>query len=369
MRTAPDVLIVGGGVIGCAVAHALAGPGRSILLVDQGAIGGEASGAAAGVLSVAGSGEDGVALALRAASLARFPRLVDELDDEAAVDVGFGVRGVLRVCLGDHDEIDARATLARRRADGFRVEWLDAEAARARVPTLHSGLRGALWCADDALVNAPRLVTALARAAERRGAQILPGKKVLGAEVQDGRVTRVRIGSEWITPGDVVLAAGAWTDRVAGMSPAFGIEPVAGEMIALAAGAPDDSPVITCGEGFLVPGPHGEVRVGATFAQRGFARANTAEGLARLSTWVAALAPAWSQVPVTRTWAGLRPFRSAGGPIIGRVPGRRNLVVASAHYRSGILLAPITAAGVRAALDGVAPPGELVPYSPPLLAM
>lgn len=352
MRRTPDVLVVGGGVIGCATARALCAAGRSVLLVDQGAIGGEASGAAAGVLSVGSSTEEGAALALRAASRARFPLLAAALLEETGIDVGFAVRGVVALCRSDAEEVAGRARLAARRSAGFAGEWVDAQALRRRVPVLHPELLGGAAYPDDALVNAPRLVEALASSARRRGAGIIPGAAVTAAELHGERVTRVRVGAEWVSPGEIVLAAGAWCDVVPGLAVGLGVEPVRGEMLAIDAAAPPDCPILTLGDGFLVPGERGEVRVGATFAEVGFSRGNTAEGLSRLADWVARMAPGWTGAPITRLWGGLRPFCRAGGPVIARVAGRRNLVVATGHYRSGILLAPITAERVQAVLEG-----------------
>src|SRR5262249_19812613 len=124
----PDVLVIGAGVIGCAIARALARPGCSVVLVDRGAIGGEASSAsagAAGVLRVAGGPADGPRLALRRASLDRFPSLAAALRDETGADVELDLDGVVVPCLDEAAEAEQRAQIGRRRAIGLRAEWLD----------------------------------------------------------------------------------------------------------------------------------------------------------------------------------------------------------------------------------------------------
>src|SRR5579871_5157344 len=318
MRPSPDVLVIGGGVIGCAIAHALARGGASVLLVDRGALGGEASGAAAGVLAVAGGGDEGPRLALRRASRALFPALAAALREDTGIDVELVEDGMLEVLLDDADEAAASARLAHRRVQGFPVERLDAAALRAAEPAVHPAARGALFFPDDGRVTSERLVAALAAAARRRGAELIAGLEVHGVERAGERIARVRAGAQWVTPGTVVLAAGAWAARVPGVAPGLGVEPVRGQMLALRPAAPLCRHVLARGEAYLVPTPRGEVLVGSTADAAGFARGVTLAGLARLAGHAAALAPSSSAAPVLRTWSGLRPHVPAGGPPIGR---------------------------------------------------
>jgi glycine oxidase len=135
MNTTPDVLVVGAGVIGAAVAYEAAGRGQSVLVVDRGAPGGEASSAAAGVLAVgSGRAEDEPLLALRRASLARFPALAARLAEETGIDVALDTAGLLELCRSEDEEAAAAARAARRRADGFRVERLSAAEIRGEEP-------------------------------------------------------------------------------------------------------------------------------------------------------------------------------------------------------------------------------------------
>jgi glycine oxidase len=119
---------------------------------------------------------------------------------------------------------------------------------------------------------------------------------------------------------------------------------------------------ITAGDAFLVPRPDGEVWVGATFEEAGFAKAVTANGLRALAAHVERLAPEMLAAPIVRAWSGLRPLHRAGGPVIGRSARHANVLVALGHHRNGILLAPITATALRAWLDGVAPPDATRPF-------
>jgi glycine oxidase len=213
-------------------------------------------------------------------------------------------------------------------------------------------------------VNSARLVAALAAAASARGAELVAGAAVVGAERAGDRIARVRVGAEWIVPQTVVLAAGAWAAHVPGIAPHLRVLPARGQMLALRPAAPLCRRVLSYADGYLVPCRSGEVLLGATVEQVGFEKAVTPGGLATLTAKLGALAPAGLDAPVVRHWAGLRPFALDGGPILGRPPGTTNLILACGHHRNGILLAPITAEVVKALLEGRPPGVDLGPFLP-----
>jgi glycine/D-amino acid oxidase-like deaminating enzyme len=121
--------------------------------------------------------------------------------------------------------------------------------------------------------------------------------------------------------------------------------------------------VLTSGDAFLVPRPDGEVWVGATFDDVGFVKGVTPAGLRTLAGNVERLVPELAAAPIVRAWSGLRPMLE-GGPVIGRAPSLRNVLIAAGHHRSGILLAPITAVTVGAYLDGRQPAAESRAFAP-----
>jgi glycine oxidase len=365
LPAAPDVLVVGGGVIGCAIARAVARPRRSVLLVDRGAIGGEASSAAAGVLSVGSGDADGPGLALRRAGLLRFPALAAALREETGIDVELDLDGVMVLALHVEEAVAQRERTARRRTQGLRAEWLDADALRAAEPMANPAACGAGLYPDDGRVACERLVEALAEAARRRGASIVPGAEVHAAERRGDRLTRVQVADTWIAPGTIVLAAGAWAARVAGIAADLPVRPVRGQMLALRPPGPPPRHVLFHGDGCLTPRRGGEVLVGGTVEDAGFDKAVTAPGVLALLDDVRRIAPAGLEWPITRLWAGLRPGATDGGPFIGRHPDLRNLIVATGHYRNGILLAPVTADAVAATIEGTAMPAEVAPFGLP----
>lgn len=362
LPTAPDVLVVGGGVIGCAVARLLAAPERAVLLVDRGAIGGEASSAAAGLLAVASGEDEDERLALRRESAARFPALVTALAEETGVEVAFERVGVIALAFEPEAERRLAARAARRRAQGFAAEGLDAGAVRALEPLAGPRALGGALFADDAQIDAGALARALADAARRRSAVVVPGTPVTAFERAHGRVTRVRVGGDWIAPRTVVVAAGAWSGELPGLDLGMRVVPVRGQMLALRPARRVCAHVLTDGEGFLLPRRDGELWVGATFEEAGFAKAVTAGGVERLLVHLARLAPDALGATLLRAWAGLRPMLRGGGPLIARARDADNVVVATGHHRNGILLAPITAEVVAALVESRPVPEVARPF-------
>jgi len=359
----PDVLIVGGGVIGCAVARELATPGRTVLLVDRGAFGGGATCAAAGVLAVASGEDEGERLALRRASLARWPALAEGVHDEVGIDVRLECAGVLELSFDAPDS--ARARLVGRRGEGFAAEWLDGSAVRAAAPAVNPGALGGIFFAGDARVSPAHVVEALCTSARRRGAILLAGAELQALECRAGRVSRARVLGDWLEPGVVVVSAGAWSGTLAGLALPRDVVPARGQMLALRAPRAACGPTLSHAGGYLVPQPSGEVLVGSTVEHAGFACTVTPAGVSQLLEHVCRIAPAALDWPITRLWAGLRPDVPAGGPLIGRHPALANVIMATGHHRNGILLAPVTADTVTALVDGAPAPAEAAPFGAP----
>jgi len=358
----PDVIVVGGGVIGCAIAYYLACEGVRVEVVERGEIGGEASGAAAGMLAPLAEVEDaGSFQSLCVESLRLFPSLATTLREETGIDVEYLPSGILRVALTDDEERRLR-TLVEYPGD-LPLKWLSPEELRAFEPALSPAIRGGLYSPAEHQVNADRLVQAFARAAEAKGA-VLRRATVRGLMREGVRIVGVQTNEGRIRAGHVVLAAGPWTRRLAAsLSVDLPLFPVRGQMLALPSkSAPRH--IIWGSAGYLVPKANGLVFAGATVERVGFRRRTTAAGLRGLTTMASSLVPRLGALAPIDSWAGLRPGSADGLPLLGTLPGRDGVSVATGHYRNGILLSPITGRLIaRAIIDGS--PGEaLAPFSP-----
>jgi glycine oxidase len=338
------VIIVGGGIIGCATALELAKAGCAVTLLERGTPGGEASGAAAGLLMPLGDSADTTFAKLAIASWRRYPEVVQDLRERSGIDVEYVTRGMIYPLATAED---VRAAEDRLRHDWARevgIEAWDAGDVRSREPALASHVRGAMFVRGDHWVNNQRLVVAYAQSAAGAGVAVMTGAAVSRVIVEDGRARGVVAEGERHEADAVLLAAGAWTGALAA---SFGarlrIEPRRGQMLALSHVPALLTHCVHGNDVYLVPRASGELLIGATVEKAGFQRTVTAGGVAGLLEDALRLVPGLANLPITRTWYGFRPWAPDSLPILGPWPGIDGLFIATAHYRNGILLAPITA--------------------------
>jgi glycine oxidase len=214
-------------------------------------------------------------------------------------------------------------------------------------------------------VNNQRLVVAYAQAALAAGVALRPGTAVTRVLVEHGRARGVVADGERFEGDGVVLAAGAWTaDLAASFGARLPLEPRRGQMLALAHVPPVLRHVVHAGDVYLVPRPSGELLVGATVERVGFKREVTAQGIGTLLASAIALVPALGDLAITRTWFGFRPWAPDDLPVLGPWPGVEGLFVATAHFRNGILLAPITARLLRGWITSGTPAPEAAAFLP-----
>jgi glycine oxidase len=363
-----DVAIVGAGVQGCAVALRLAQAGRSVLVLERAVPGAEASSAAAGILSPGVEAEEpGPFLDLCAASLERWPAFAAELERIAGVPVGFRGGGTLQVAF---DDAAARVLAGRAEqlaARGVRAEVIDGDGARRLEPALAERVRGGIWFTGEASVVPRPLSRALYLAAHRAGATFLQGQAKAILQ-EGGRAAGVDHDRGRIEAGAVVLAAGSWSTLVPGSAlPAGAVRPVRGQIVLLDTRPPLLSRVVFSDKGYVVPRADGRVLCGSTMEEVGYERGVTAGGLRSVFSLAIEIAPALERAPVLETWSNFRPASPDGRPVLGAatLPG---LYYATGHTRNGILLCPVTADAVSAAVLGRPPPVDLAPFSVERLA-
>jgi glycine oxidase len=364
-----DVVVIGGGAIGTSIAWRAALSGLRVSLVER-ELGRGASWAAAGMLAPITEvhyGEEEVQV-LGAESLARYPAFVAELESATGRDVGYRESGTLIVAR----DADDHAVLGELRGFqdrlGLKVDTLKRKEARELEPGLTPRLRAAWFVEGDHHVDNRALSDALHEAAKRAGVEMI-ADSVVSVDVAGERVTGVRLESGGSVGCDtVVLAAGCWSASIDGIPDRFRppVRPVKGQLLYLR--GPADPALIRHNvrgrEVYLVPRTDGRVVVGATVEERGFDVTVTAGAVHELIRDAFDIVPGIAELELIECVAGLRPGSPDNRPIIGP-SGLDGLVVATGHYRNGILLMPLTAEAITELLTSGSAP-ELIAAASPL---
>ena len=338
------IAIVGGGLIGTAIAYELAKRGAAVTVYDRGEPGRAASWAGAGMLApFSETLDDAALLGLCRASLAAYPAFVDELRARTGLDAHFLRHGTLHVAFdaGSLEALHAQAAVVAR--DGGEVTLLDRSQTLEREAAVGGAVAGSLFVANEAQVDNRRLGRALVAGCTALGVRF---ERTDGLALEaDARRVRGLRGKHGFIPADVVInAAGAWAGSIDGVPEAARIPvfPVAGEMLAIGIPRAFARSMIWHGHTYLVPRDDGRLLVGATVVERGFDSRVTAAGMSALLTAALRAAPALGGFSVVETWAGLRPGSPDKRPYLGAT-ALEGYFAAAGHYRNGILLTPVTA--------------------------
>ncbi len=350
----PDVLIIGGGVIGLTTAYYLARAGARVQLLDQGDFGQESSWAGAGSILVGKPKRVSSPLVqLRAKSALLFPQLSDELREQTGIDNGYVKCGGLD-CGCTQEQLLQRARAGR--DEEAACEVLDARQLLELEPALSPRLPGAVYFPDVAQVRNPRHLKALVAACGQLGVRLTAGSPVYSLQRQGSVIRAARCPQGDLSAGTFLIAAGAWSGLLMELVEcSCPIRPVRGQIALLKVVSPLFSRVINSGPRYLVPRPDGRILVGSTEEEVGFDKHTTAEAIQGLLELARGLVPTLGQSHLERCWAGLRPGTPDRRPYLGQVPGWNNLFVASGHFRSGIQLSPGTAKVMTEALLGEVP--------------
>ncbi len=359
--SAPDVLVVGGGIIGTLTALALAGRGARVAVAERGRPGREASWAGAGILSPIYPWRYPEALSrLVNRSLALYPDLAARLEAVSGVDPQLRRTGLIVPVFAASEWADLAPALPWSERFGWRAERLNAHEARRVEPALADGVAGAVFWPDVAQVRNPRLARGAEAAARDAGVTYHTGADVTGFIRKGGRVTAVRTATGTLKAGRFLLAAGSWSGglaREAGLD--LPVAPVKGQILLLKAEPGRLARIVKHDRAYLVPRADGRILVGATMEMAGFDRRTTLEALHFLSGALLSMAPGLAGAEVERHWMGFRPGTPDGLPYLGKAPGLDNVFVAAGHYRNGVILAPATAEAMACLLMEETPPVSL----------
>jgi glycine oxidase len=366
MPSASDIVVVGAGVIGSAVAYELTRRGASVQIVDERTVGMGATQASAGMLApYIETRDDSPLFGLTVRSLGLYDDFVARVRTDSATTVVYRRTGSLEVATEPAavHELEAMADVLSRHGVG--VKMLDGAGVRREEPCLADDVLGGLLIPAHGFVSATALTRAASDAARRNGAML----------VEHSRVTRIsRVGSHLEVETDrgtlqgdaVVLAAGSWSgsievDAVVRRVP---VSPVRGQLLHLEWIGPRLRRVIWSPRCYFVPWDDGTVLVGATVEQAGFEERTTVAGVRALIEGACAIAPRAQDAVFAGARVGLRPGTADDLPILGPSTVLPNLMYATGHYRSGVLLAPVTAQLVADALIENHLDADLTAFSP-----
>jgi glycine oxidase len=340
----PDVIVVGAGAIGASIAYQLAKAGVKVMVFERGRVGGESTGASAGMLQLNPDRSTSPPVYdLQMESARLYPALATELRERTGMDIGYRSAPLVHVALHDEEETGLRAHRAWQVDHGVSVAWLDGRAAHDLEPALNPAVRAALYYPNGHQLLPLVFAQALAVAAVDLGAVLREGASIDRLLTEGDRVLGVAIGGEAVHAAEVVLAGGAWASSWAeALRTPIPVRPVRGQMVALRTPGSGLRNVVSSLAGYMLTKPDGSTYVGTTVEEAGYDARPTAAGIAGLLAVVPRLVPRFADATFLSAWAGLRPATSDGLPLIGRLPGWHGVTLAAGHFRDGILLAPIT---------------------------
>ncbi|MEG3931029.1 MULTISPECIES: FAD-dependent oxidoreductase [unclassified Microcoleus] len=367
------VAIIGCGIVGASIAFELSQfPELKVTVFDKQPPAQGSTGAALGVLmGVISHKTKGRNWQLRETSLQRYETLIPELEAVTGRKIPFNKQGILMLCSEGEDLSKWEKLIATRQSQGWQLELWDRERVRCRCPHLYLNdkIIAAIYSPQDRQVDPTALTLALVEAAKLKGVNFEFGVEVQGITELDSQVSEIQLASSiavnkscgtGILPvaenfDRLIVAAGLGSAAVtASLNQLVDIRPVLGQALHLLTpnpvGNPDFSPVITCDDVHIVPVGNQEFWVGATveFSENGGEIQANADMLAQVMARATSLYPGLAFASIIRKWSGLRP-RPEGrpAPIIETLPGNDRVLIASGHYRNGVLLAPATARSIR----------------------
>ncbi len=352
-----DAIVVGGGVIGLSSAWRLSQAGAKVLVLDREQLPAGATRVAAGMLAPVGELTFGepqlLELTLIAAEL--YPAFVAELEEASGRSTGYEACGALHIALDRDEAAQLRRVHDLQRSLGLAAEWLPPAACRELEPGLSPSLAGGVHAPHEASVDPRALCAALQEALASEGVEVRPGAEVVEALLEGERIAGVRTASgEELGAAAVVLACGAWSGQAEWLPVAARpqVRPVKGQILELRPAPGEAAPcgrIVASERVYMVPRPDGRLIVGATVEERDFDTAVTAGGVHELLREAYRLLPEVAELELVEAMAALRPGTPDNLPLVG-LGALDGLVLATGHYRNGILLAPLAAARVVEAL-------------------
>ena len=350
-----DVVIAGAGIVGVSLARELRKHGASVLLVERGEPGREASHAAAGMLAWCDPMLPHPLKRLAQASAQMYPEFAQEIEDESGMRVDLRTQGTI-ACFPEPPTGDDASYVAS-------GDWrpLAADGLARLEPHLEYSGEAAYWTPEGS-VDPRALMAASVKAAKHRGIDIASGSAATAVEMEGGRAVAVKTAKTRYAAGKVVNCCGTWAGQVPPFS--FPTRPIKGQMLCVVAERHGlVNHVVRAPDVYVVPRSDGRILIGSTLEDAGFDKRVDPETIQRLHEGAASLVPELGESRMLETWAGLRPGTPDALPLLGATQVE-NYFVAAGHYRDGILLAPVTALVMSQVVRGLKPDFDLGPFSP-----
>ena len=365
MNKLADVAIIGGGAIGCSVAYHAAARGAQVTLLEAEELGSGSSAALAGMLSGQGEREKPGPLRDFLVQGREYHRtFAQDLYEVTGLDPGYVWDGALRTAIDETSKEKLLEEHSWHEEGNLSSEWLSGDQVRELEPALSPEIIAGLYLPEDGQVNPRPLVRALALGAVSRGAEIYEATRVTGFLRDGDQVIGVHTTQGGVSAGLVVLAAGAYSDVLSGQLglrlPAY---PLKGQLLVLnTCSVPIKANIWGFGNFYVVPKKDGRVIVGATEESDVYDPRPTLGGVSELSRHGLGLVPGLAEALFVDTWGGLRPATPSGNPILGPVDGLDGLLLATGHFRNGVLLSAITGKIISALALGESSPMDISPF-------
>ena len=342
-----DAAIAGGGLIGSAIALELAQAGLSVAVFEKGEPGREASWASAGILSPAPETQGMIPIVpLAKASLGLYPEFVANVEGISGQNVGFRPFGTMDVLFSRDAKRDLSTLIALHHGLGLKAEPLHPEEARELEPALSPEAEAAALRPDEASIDNRALTQAVLHASQKSGAEIFPDKVVEAIWREGSRCAGLKLRNENVSAKWTIIASGCFSANIEGVAVYAPVRPAKGQMVSLRADELKIRRVLWSEKIYLVPRNDGRILAGATVEYVGFDKHVTAGAIEKILSDAMELAPGLANARIEETWAGLRPDSPDHLPIVGPTD-LEGLLMATGHFRSGVMLTPITARLIR----------------------
>ena len=342
-----DAAIAGGGLIGSAIALELAQAGLSVAVFEKGEPGHEASWASAGILSPAPETQGMIPIVpLAKASVALYPEFVANVEGISGKIVGFRPFGTMDALFSRDATHDLSTLIALHHGLGLQAEPLRPEEARELEPALSPEVEAAALRPEEASIDNRALTQAVLHAAQKSGAEIFPDHAVQAIWREGSRCAGLKLRNENVSAKWTIIASGCFSANIEGVAAYAPVRPAKGQMVSLRADELKIRRVLWSEKIYLVPRNDGRILAGATVEYVGFDKHVTAGAIEKILSDAIELAPGLAKARIEETWAGLRPDSPDHLPIVGPTD-LEGLLIATGHFRSGVLLTPITARLMR----------------------